>query len=70
MRVVYASENRGRVGTITGPATQAGMDVVIDFGEGCLAEYRSWEVEDVELCLAHLQPEPCETCRAYIAAGL
>lgn len=21
-------------------------------------------------CLAHLLPEPCDTCRAYIAAGL
>jgi hypothetical protein len=23
-----------------------------------------------ETCLAHLEPEPCQTCAAYIAAGL
>jgi len=23
-----------------------------------------------QICLAHLEPEPCETCGAYIAAGL
>lgn len=23
-----------------------------------------------EICLAHMEPEPCSTCAAYIAAGL
>jgi hypothetical protein len=24
----------------------------------------------VTMCLAHMEPEPCETCAAYIAGGL
>lgn len=29
------------------------------------ASCRPWST-----CLAHLEPEPCQTCGAYIAAGL
>lgn len=34
-------------------------------------EYNPYDTTPPKLtCLAHLQPEPCPTCAAYIAAGL
>lgn len=33
-------------------------------------EHRPAPIGPVTRCLAHMQPEPCPTCAAYIAAGL
>lgn len=44
VRVVHASMHRGDEGTVIGPATQAGMDVCVDFGSGDFAEFRWWEL--------------------------
>lgn len=36
---------RDYIGTVTGPATQAGMDVVVELDGVGLVEFRHWEVQ-------------------------
>lgn len=55
VRVVHASMHRGDEGTVIGPATQAGMDVCVDFGSGDFAEFRWWEL--CRLGPGHLQDQ-------------
>ena len=40
---------------------------------GCYADYGTCDSPTEHprrTCLAHSEPEPCQTCAAYIAAGL
>lgn len=43
--VVYAKGHEGREGVVARPATQAGMDVVVEFAPGDEAEFRAWELK-------------------------
>ena len=36
----------------------------------CRPEHDYVEERPREVCPAHLEPEPCSTCSAYVAAGL
>jgi len=46
VRFRWASQCLGMVGTVLdNPPLHSGMDVVVEFDNGWLAEYRHWELE-------------------------
>lgn len=75
--VKHVTKYDGYVGTITGPATQANMDVVVDLDGVGLLEFRQWEIEVIDttdytaltrdlaeiLCPHRPGQDPCEACK-------
>ena len=47
VRIKYPYQAKGVEVTVVGPATQDGMDIVVEWSHGDLAEFRNWEVERV-----------------------